>query len=127
MREARIVLPQTVDATPLEHRLTDLFGGYTQTSGSGGWRDLVGLTSREPVNVYDIAMPDTCDSLEALAVIAGMLFATTDEHAIYFRLPGGEVAIPARANARALETAYAMARWRHGIAGGHQLPATSAI
>lgn len=112
MREARIILPQTVDATPLEHRLTDLFGGYTQTAGSGGWRDLAGLTSREPVNVYDVPMSDTCDSLEALAGLVGWLFATTDEHAIYCRLPGGAVAIPTRGDMLRLTTELAMYRYR---------------
>lgn len=124
MREARLVLPQCVDSTPLEHKLTDLFDGYTQTSGGGGWRDCAGLTSREPVNVYDVAMPDTCASLEKLAGLIGWLFATTDEHAIYCRLPNGQVTIPVRASVAHVMVAQDMLRMKQRAcrAGARAVP-----
>lgn len=98
-KEARIILPQSCDATPFEHKLTDIFGGYTHTDGQGGWRDPMGLTSREPVNIYDIAAPDTCGTLESLAGVIGWLFETTNEWAIYCRVPSGDVAVVPRAKA----------------------------
>jgi hypothetical protein len=115
MNEARLILPQSVDGTPLEHRLTDLFGGYTQTIGSGGWRDFAGLTSREPVNIYDVAMPDSCASLESLAGLIGWLFATTTEHAIYCRLPGGQVVMPTRADAARVMIPWDMTKMRLAV------------
>ena len=116
MREARLILPQSVDSTLLEHRLTDLFNGYTQTEGSGGWRDFAGLTSREPVNIFDVAMADTCANLERLAGLIGWLFATTDEHAIYCRLPSGQVAIPVRASVAHVMVAQDMFRMKQRAA-----------
>ena len=99
MREARIILPEDDNAgaslnavhKKLESRLCDAFGGFSRTSGVGGWNNQHGTTFTETVRIYDIACENSLQSCHALLALARWLRAEARQEAIYLRQPGGEV------------------------------------
>lgn len=84
MRLATLILPtvnnngvdQTDTHAALQLTLIDTFGGFTVTSGKGGWKDDSGKLYCDPVAVYSIAMAATADNarrLESIALMYGHL------------------------------------------------------
>jgi len=103
MREARIIVPDTDNDGKLtddvkalvERTLTGKFGGFTSTSGFGGWSNN-GTIIREPVTVYDVATEDTADNRAILDGLAYRVLLYANQDAVYLRYPGGNVKIVER-------------------------------
>lgn len=102
-KEARLIVP-TADnegnrlddlATELEARLTETFGGFTRLFGIGGYRDKNGATIKEPVWVYDVAVPfnvaTAVETLDALYRLARLILEKGKQQSVYLRLPDGRV------------------------------------
>lgn len=97
LKEARIILPAydntnnplTGEHTKLRMALTVAFGGFTLTLGHGTYVTRDGAISREPVSIYDVAMPD--DDNAVLITIAGRVAFAARQETVYVRLPDGTV------------------------------------
>lgn len=97
MIESRIVMPIAARVAgnlaahdALRLRLIEVFGGYTCTSGTGGWMD--GVPTTESVAVYDVAHDDTIELRTALSDIAVEFGDKLGQKAVYVRI-GGEAEI----------------------------------
>jgi len=108
MREAKIILPASIEPAPawnelfrdFEGELIQTFGGFTRNFASGAWNDAQGRTVREPVRIYIIAAELDCifrgeqwssnGALRLLAVKYGRRLA---QDTVYFRDSNGEVEI----------------------------------
>lgn len=101
LKEARIVMPfnrkltaQTNNAvhSQLRAKLVGAFGGYTLTTGSGGWLD-AGQVYQDDVCVYDVAINTNVDAMIELRSIATQAGHALGQEAVYTRWPDGRVEI----------------------------------
>ena len=106
MKEARIILPlegNSADGTRspagatvhklLRTRLAKRFGGYTRTTGFGGWVDGEGQIVEEDVAIYDVAINPTAKDNADLRDIAVAAACNLLQDAVYFRQTSGLVEI----------------------------------
>ena len=102
MKEARIILPlvgKSADGVRppsaaavhrlLRTRLAKRFGGYTRTTGYGGWVDGEGQIVEENVAVYDVAINPTAEDNADLRDIAVAAARNLLQDAVYFRQTSG--------------------------------------
>lgn len=98
LKEASIVVPMADNAGEYRrpaHRnlaggLAAFFGGYTCTSGVGGWRD--GYDSQhEPVKIYTVAMEDNAYNRGAFLAFAKIAWKALSQKVGYIRYPDGSV------------------------------------
>jgi hypothetical protein len=98
MKEQRIILPQVspegrpLDLTRqcLERALLRNWGGFTLSTGCGGWEHN-GRVYREPVWLFDVAAEDTADNRNRLRDVATWLARQADQQAVYVRHASGDV------------------------------------
>ncbi|XAI96022.1 hypothetical protein [Microcystis phage Mwe-JY26] len=84
--------PLVAETDMLRHMLLDVFGGFTETSGNGVWRDgSNGTIYREPVTVFQIACPDTLESAGHLRSMAGAMAREARQVCVFLVLPSGAV------------------------------------
>lgn len=98
MREARIIMPllnpQSMTHIYMQRELIEAFGGFTATSGYGGWKDSAGTNIRDEVMVYDIACDENRDRVyDQLFEIAMKAGRALNQQAVYIRYPNGDVEI----------------------------------
>jgi hypothetical protein len=110
LREARIVMPYIVMLTAdrkevwepksldahrvLKERICAAFGGFTMTTGHGGWVDVRGIVHKDTVAVYDIAVDSDRDApFELIARFAIEAGKALSQESVYVRYPNGEVDI----------------------------------
>ncbi len=99
LKEARLIVPmQDNDGHPsddilseVRSRMLDVFGGYTETVGMGGWAD-AGSIYREPVAIFDVAI-DPFDSTKtgALLALAQHVRQQLYQEAVYLRWYDGDI------------------------------------
>lgn len=95
--ECRLVVPvpSVLDdmgrVAALETRLTSLFGGFTRTSGLGGWRDDYSRHIVEDIHVYDVAIPNTRAHADILRDVAAQVRRDFKQRSVYLRGPSGQV------------------------------------
>jgi hypothetical protein len=98
-KEARIILAtEQQNNTPIHASIRDLlreklaraFGGYTETTGNGGYIMENGdYLKQETVLIYDVAMEG--HHYPALTAIAQWLAMVANQECVYVRRPDGEV------------------------------------
>lgn len=106
MKEARIILPLEGNSTDgnrppagaavhrlVRTRLAKRFGGYTRTTGFGGWVDSEGQIVEENVAIYDVAINQTAEDNADLRAIAVAAACNLLQDAVYFRPTSGLVEI----------------------------------
>jgi len=92
LKEARIIVPEHKEALQFAlDAVAGYFGGSTVTKGQGTWRDDTGKFILEPVNVIDIACPDTFKTETALRAIAHAVGKLAKQECVYVRWPSGRV------------------------------------
>lgn len=99
MKLAQIILPTigndgsdlTDCHVALRSTLADSFGGYTATSGQGGWTDS-GKLYQDPVTVYAVAMDDTAENRAKLESVALFYGHMATQHCVMVTHASGEVA-----------------------------------
>lgn len=103
MHEARIIMPSNGRGTPhstnrrahevIEGQLAAAFGGYTVSTGNGGWIDNDGNLIRDAVRVYDVAINtreiEGADA--ALCNIAVTAGRALNQQCVYVRMTNGQV------------------------------------
>lgn len=96
LREARVVWPKNARGhNRLRKRFAELFGGWTETEGRGGWINDAGELEDEQVRVYNVAVrPGSRAALRNLVV---EVLNASREAAAYVRYGDGEVEIINRA------------------------------
>lgn len=101
MKEARIILPVVDNMLKslnihdaFMRSVTDMFGGFTMTTGSGGWKRDNGEYVDDDVAIYDIACDEHSDSTyDKLFLLATEYGRQLGQQAVYLRYPDGEVEI----------------------------------
>lgn len=114
MHEARIILPkQDTDGSSLSDLkacvssiLLANFGGYTLSAGFGGWTADDGEIVEEEVWIFDVAGDDTPVNDHTLLDLALVIFAESQQQAVYVRKFNGTVAIIDRATVKAQEASH---------------------
>lgn len=101
LHEARLIVPMFDnhgrDLIPLlrwveESLITDFGGCTVLRQVFGAWRDpATGDLYREPVYVFDVAVPDTDHSAAQLRNIARKAATRGEQQSVYLRLPSGAV------------------------------------
>lgn len=96
-REGRLILPVPADGSlnavnrELRRELAQRFGGYTMTTGQGGWVSPTGELVEEPVAIYDVAIRDGAVERDDLWQLAHVYRGKAKQEAVYLRFPDGRV------------------------------------
>lgn len=100
-KEAKIILPTSPsrispEAAKIAHYdlradLCKTFGGYTATTGHGGWIDGNGNCINEPVTIYTFAAEDDYGTRGLITAFAEHVRERTSEDCIYVTYPNGVV------------------------------------
>lgn len=96
MKLARIILPErdndngmlTDEHGYLQKTLLERYGGFTQTSGIGGWKH-EGVIMYERVRIYDVAM-ERADVI-SLRNLAAEMATRANQHSVMIVTPNGDV------------------------------------
>lgn len=102
LREAKILVPWTDNSgqslgtlhSTVADALAGAFGGVTETTGKGIWRNPVTFeVHREPVAIFLVATEDTEEANDKLTDIARTVAYRGEQEAVYVAYPSGRVVI----------------------------------
>lgn len=100
MRLATINLPThdnagvslAVETDFLRNLILDNFGGFTETSARGAWKDdATGIVYREPVTVFSIGMDATLENASLLRLLAGRIARDAAQVCVFITQANGDV------------------------------------
>ena len=66
-------------------RIAAIAGGYTSTSGEGGWKNDKGVLTREPILIVDISISDN-RQVDALRTLAGTICEDLEQDCVFFQI-----------------------------------------
>jgi hypothetical protein len=96
MAHAKLYLPRAAAnfddaAAYVETYMCEVFGGFTQYNGKGGWKNSDGEIVKEPVRVYEtVAEHATRKQLEGMAA---RVLEKTDESAVMAAVDGEKIIV----------------------------------
>jgi Protein of unknown function (DUF3574) len=91
--------PLAAESDMLRNAILEAFGGFTESSAIGAWRDPEsGIVYREPVNVWHVAMDDSATNRAKLESIAASIAQAARQVCVFVTHADGTVAFvePAR-------------------------------